>query len=250
MAYKHENGAFLPNTSVDCVIFGFKDATLNVLLVQFKGSQENWSLPGGFVRFDEALDTAAHRVLTERTGLREIFLRQFHVFGAKERDNKLIVDQLYQDKLIADEMLDFLNNRFISVAYYALVKQQKADLTNTILSKDIQWCDVKKLPELIIDHNEMVATALRRLRTDLNHQPVGLRLLPEKFTMTELQQLYESILGKSLDRRNFSRRIQRFGILRKLDERRTGVAHKSPQLYSFSKRPYEKALKEGFSQLW
>ena len=250
MTYQIDVSEFLPNISVDCVIFGFNDGTLNVLIVEVKEAEGIWGLPGGFVKLDEPLDQAAHRVLSERTGLHDIFLSQHHVFGSPDRSNLVMFENLHRNKVISDELLNFLNKRFVSVAYYALVKQQQADIRHTILSSNIQWCDVRRLPKLLFDHTAMVESALHRLQTDLNHQPVGLSLLPEKFTMTELQQLYEAILGKSLDRRNFSRKIQRFGILKKLNERRTGVAHKSPQLYSFNEEPYKMALKEGFSQLW
>ena len=250
MVYKIDISDFLPNISVDCVIFGFNDGTLNVLIVEVKEAEGMWGLPGGFVKRDEPLDQAAHRVLTERTGLQDIFLRQHHVFGSPDRSNLTMFENLHRNKVISDELLDFLSNRFISVAYYALVKQQKAAINHTILSSNIRWCDIRRLPELLFDHTAMVESALYRLQTDLNHQPVGLSLLPEKFTMTELQQLYEAILGKSLDRRNFSRKIQRFGILKRLDERRTGLAHKSPQLYSFDEEPYKTALQEGFAQFW
>ncbi|MEJ2005140.1 MAG: NUDIX domain-containing protein [Cyclobacteriaceae bacterium] len=245
-----DSGEYLPHVSVDCVIFGFRDGTLNVLAVRIKGEDGPWGLPGGFVRKEEPLDHAAHRVLTERTGLEDIFLRQFHVFGSMSRNNDEFNTMLFRDGVISAEMLEFLTNRFVSVAYYALVKQQKADINHSPFTQEIRWCNIHNLPELMLDHEEMVEKALSRLRTELNHQPVGLRLLPEKFTMSELQMLYESILGKKLDRRNFSRKIQRFGILKKLDEHRTGVAHKSPRLYSFDKVPYEQALNEGFAQLW
>ncbi|MCA6073687.1 NUDIX hydrolase [Fulvivirga sedimenti] len=244
-----ENSGYIPNLSVDCVIFGFDHENLNVLLLKIKG-QADWSLPGGFIKYDEGVDGAAKRVLIERTKLKDIFLTQFHLFGSASRDNSSLLEKMNQNDLLTDDMFSFLNTRFLTTGYYALVKQQDADISADEFTSECAWFNVNELPGLIMDHREIINKALMFLQSGLNNQPVGLNLLPKKFTMTELQRLYEAILGKPLDRRNFSRKILRFGILKKLNERRTGVAHKSPQLYAFDLIPYTKALDEGLTQTW
>jgi ADP-ribose pyrophosphatase YjhB (NUDIX family) len=231
------------------VIFGFDHENLNVLLLKMKG-QDDWSLPGGFIKRDESVDEAAQRVLLERTKLKNIFLTQFHLFGSASRDNSRLLDKMKQNDVINEQMFGFLNNRFLTTGYYALVKLQEADISADEFTSECAWINVNELPGLIMDHREIIDKAQLFLRSGLNNQPVGLNLLPKKFTMTELQRLYEAILGKPLDRRNFSRKILRFGILKKLNERRTGVAHKSPQLYAFDLIPYTKALDEGLTQTW
>ncbi len=244
-----ENFGYISNLSVDCVIFGFDNENLNILLLKMKG-QDDWSLPGGFIKQDESVDTAAQRVLLERTKLKDIFLTQFHLFGSVERDGSSFLMEMKKNNVLSDEMFDFLNNRFLTTGYYALVKHQDADISADEFTSECAWFNVDELPGLIMDHREIIEKALVFLRSGLNNQPVGLNLLPKKFTMTELQRLYEAILGKTLDRRNFSRKMLRFGILKKLNERRTGVAYKSPQLYAFDLIPYTRALNEGLTQTW
>lgn len=228
---------YMPRVSVDCVIFGFHEDQLKVLLLRWKDGR--WCLPGGFVKWDESVDDSAVRTLQERTALNNIYLQQFHTFGApdRERGKKL--------KGIPDSKKSWMHDRFVSVGYYALVEFSKVNPVPDWLSDACHWWDLHKVPALIYDHNEMVEKALEKLRLSLNDHPVGYNLLQEKFTMPELQRLYETILDKRLDRRNFQKKMLSLGILERLKERKTGGAHKAPFLYRFDKKKYERAMKQG-----
>ncbi|MBS1654437.1 MAG: NUDIX hydrolase [Bacteroidetes bacterium] len=240
---------FLPSLSVDCVIFGFHENQLKVLLMKLK-HDDMWSLPGGFIGKNETVDEAALRVLKERTGFEQIFLQQFNVFGDPYRsDGSIHKKWLKHDGLEPDEF-KWLLRRFVTVGYYALVEYSFVEPHPDNFSEACAWHDVENLPSLMMDHLSITQKALNVLREHLNFHPVGYNLLPEKFTMPELQKLYETILNKQLDRRNFQRRMLSFGILRRLNEKKKGVAHKAPYLYSFDLRKYNKALKEGFYGGW
>lgn len=243
-----DTAAFLNHISLDCVIFGFHENELKVLTLQFKATKE-YALPGGFVLNDETLENAAKRVLKERTGLDNIFLKQFKVFSdpARSKNNPAVRDLIELD---SDADAAFFDQRFISVGFYALVEFTKVNPTPDFLSDSCQWTNVKDGVRFMMDHNQIISKALEVLRVQLNYQPIGYNLLPEKFTMPELQKLYETILGKELDRRNFQRKILSYKILDKLDERRHGGAHKSPYLYAFNLENYKKALNDGLSGGW
>lgn len=241
--------SFLPSLSADCVIFGFHENQLKVLLLKHR-HRNMWALPGGFIGRDEPVDAAAYRVLKQRTGLNEIFLRQFYVFGEPERSQKEFhLQDLKKDGLDVGEDAWILQ-RFVTVAYYALVEFSKVSPAPDTLSEKCVWWDIHDLPSLILDHGKILEKALSTLRMQLNYQPIGYNLLPEKFTMPELQRLYETILDKKLDRRNFQRKMLAFGILVRLSEIKKGVAHKAPYLYSFDLKKYNEALYEGFNGGW
>lgn len=229
---------FLPHLSIDCVIFGFHENRLKVLLLKWK-ERGQWSLPGGFIRHNESIDSSAKRTLKERTGLSNIYLRQFYTFGEPNRDrNKPFIKRQQVKKT-------WLDNRFITVGFYALVEYSKVSPQPDWLSESCVWCDIDDVPKLIYDHNDIINKALEVLRISLNDMPVGYNLLPAKFTMPELQNLYETILGVKLDRRNFQKKMLSFGLLERLNERKTGGAHKSPYLYRFDKKKYDRAMKQG-----
>jgi len=229
---------FLPHISVDCVIFGFHENQLKVLLLKWK--EGPWCLPGGFVKHEESVDDSAIRILHERTGLDDIYLQQFHTFGNPKREKGKKVQAVKS----------WMNKRFISIGYYALVEFSKVSPHPDILSNACQWWDIDQVPALIYDHKEIISKALDSLRLDLNDHPVGYNLLPGKFTMPELQRLYETILGEELDRRNFQKRMLALDILERLKERKTGGAHKAPFLYRFDKKKYARALKQGLKLSW
>ncbi|SFU43420.1 NUDIX domain-containing protein [Pustulibacterium marinum] len=231
---------YLPSISVDCVVFGFHKASLKVLLTRLKG-YEDWMLPGGYLQKDEDLEKSASRILEERTGAKDIFLTQFKSFGKVNRS-----------EMAFDEWPDDLwhKQRFLSIAYYALIDFEQVTPSIDFYSNACEWKDIDELPGMIMDHREILDKALLQLRRDLNYKPVGLNLLPEKFTMPELQKLYEVILGKELNRGNFYRKMKRYDILTKLDETRKGGAHKAPDLYSFNLDTYKKALESGFQESW
>jgi ADP-ribose pyrophosphatase YjhB (NUDIX family) len=235
---------YLPHLSLDCVVFGFHDNQLKVLLLKMKNSDRR-SLPGGFVKPAESMETAAIRVLKERTGLDSIFLQQFHVFSDPGRsNNEERIAHLKKMGVTLSSDHWFLQ-RFLSVGFYALVNFSTVTPQPDAFSDDCSWRDIEEAGHLILDHSLILSSALEMLRRQLHYQPVGYNLLPRKFTMPELQKLYETILGRQLDRRNFHRKILSYGILRSLKEKRQGVAHKAPLLYSFDMSKYQRALKEG-----
>lgn len=230
---------FLPHISVDCVIFGFHDAQLKVLLLKWKDGG-TWCIPGGFVKRNESVEDSANRTLEERTGLHNIFLRQFQVFGDPNRDRGK------KPFKIIGSSKSWIMERFITIGYWALVEFSKVTPRPDWLSEECKWWDIHKIPKLIFDHNTIVVKALDALRSSLNDHPVGYNLLPEKFTMPELQRLYETILDTALDRRNFQKKMLALDILERLPERKTGGAHKSPFFYRFDKKQYERAMKQGW----
>lgn len=239
----------LPAVSVDCVILGFHENQLKVLLLKHR-HRDMWALPGGFIGKEEPTDTAAYRVLKERTGLNEIFLQQFHVFGEPERSQKEFhMQDLKKDGIVVNEDLWILQ-RFVTIGYYALVEFSKVSPASDTLHEKCTWWDIHKVPSLILDHRKIFDKALATLRMHLNYQPIGYNLLPEKFTMPEFQKLYETLLDKKLDRRNFQRKMLGFKILQRLKETKKGVAHKAPYLYSFDLKKYNDALNEGLNVGW
>ena len=242
------NQHFLNHISLDCVVFGFHDNQLKVLLIRRKFTKE-WALPGGFVREDESIEIAATRVLQERTGLDDIFLKQFKVFSEPERSRRNPIVQDLVD-LGANPDLEWFKHRFISVGFYALVDFSKVEPKPDSISDLCAWKNLDEVDSLILDHNQILNKALETLRLQLNYQPLGYNLLPDRFTMPELQRLYETILGKELDRRNFQRKMLSYGILNKLEERKTGGAHKAPYLYEFNLENYQKALQNGLFGGW
>lgn len=215
-----------PALAVDCVVFAILKDRLNVLLIQrgeepFRGQ---WALPGGFVRVDETAETAARRELLEETNLKQAYLEQLYTFTELERDPR---------------------ERVVSIAYTALVKP--TDVRGGSDADTAAWTSVEKIPKLVFDHGKILSVALERLRAKVRYQPVGFELLPTKFTLGGLQRLYEAILGRSLDPRNFRRTFLKMGILDELSEMETDVAHRPSRLYRFNKAQYQKLLKAGFS---
>jgi len=231
---------FLPHLSIDCVVFGFHDGHLKVLLLEWSDMNE-WCLPGGFIQHTEHMDDAAVRIVNERTGLKNIYLRQFYAFGDPLRQRNKVKKQMPKGA----KPNSWIMKRFITIGYWALVEYSKAVPIPDQFSSQCSWVNVTKIPALILDHNHIIEKALQSLRLSLNDYPVGKDLLSEKFTMPELQRLYETVLNKKLDRRNFQKQILSLGILERLKEKKKGGAHKSPFLYRFDKRKYQLALKQG-----
>jgi 8-oxo-dGTP diphosphatase len=210
-----------PAITVDCIIFGL-DASqqLKVLLIQRAREpyQNFWAFPGGFVDTEETLEAAALRELEEETGMRDVFIEQLFTFGDPGRDPR---------------------GRVISVAYFALVNLTAHQIQASSDASKAGWFEVNNLPELAFDHQKIFTTALDRLRAKVRYQPIGFELLPEQFTLTQLQQLYETVLGveESLNKRNFRKRILDMGILQEVGIQE-GVAHRPAKLYSFDKSKY------------
>ncbi|MEO8416493.1 MAG: NUDIX domain-containing protein [Ginsengibacter sp.] len=241
--YLHGHEKYLRHISVDCVIFGFHNNELKVLLLKARYAGR-WALPGGFILKDEHMDLAAQRILKHRTGLDEIYLRQFHAFSDPGRSTKKINQQFLKNVGMKNEK-SWMFERFITIGYSALVDFTKVTPVPDTISDACEWFSLNGVPEMILDHRYILDEALQNLRLQLNFHPVGFNLLPKKFTMPELQKLYETILDKKLDRRNFQRKITATGILKRLNETRKGVAHKAPFYYKFVMREYEKALRAG-----
>lgn len=231
---------FIPTLSIDCAIFSFHENELQVLTLKMK-DREEWGLPGGYVEKTENVDDAAVRILKDRTGTENIYLQQFYTFGNSNRSQTAFQD--YDDNM-------WHKQRFISIGYYALAEYKHVKLNIDEFSSIVKWHSIENLPTFMMDHRSILDKALMSLREQLNNHPIGYNLLPEKFTMPELQKLYEGILGKKLNRGNFYRKILRYDILTKLDESRKGGAHKAPDLYSFDLEKYNAALKEGLKGGW
>ncbi len=215
--------------TVDNVIFGFDDADLKVLLIRRMEApyEGQWALPGYFVRQDEELDAAAERVLHEVTGLQDVFLEQVKTFGAVERHPF---------------------GRVITVAYFSLVKISNYTPRPDIkLAQEVAWFSLSSLVELAFDHQEILTVCFDRLKWMVRTRPVGFELLPPKFTLTELQHLYEAILETKLDKRNFRKKVLSMELVTDLEEMQEGVAHRPARLYSFNSAKYEQFLEEGFS---
>lgn len=213
--------------ALDCIIFGFDREQLKLLLIKrdFEPEKGNWSVMGGFLNRDESLDDASERILHELTGLENIYLEQLHAFGEVDRDPV---------------------ERTVSVAYYALIDILSH---NEELAEDhcASWFAIDELPDLIFDHQEMVESALRRLRYRASHQPVGFELLPSKFTLPELQKLYEAIYDTDFDKRNFRRRILSMDVLVKTDEKQKKYSKKGAYLYRFDQGKYNEKVTNGDS---
>jgi ADP-ribose pyrophosphatase YjhB (NUDIX family) len=222
----------LPHVSVDCVIFGFHDKALKVLLLKWRGVNL-WVLPGGLVGLRESVDDAASRVLRERAGLRRVHLRQFHAFGGLKRKEAASLRRLLAAQGAPPPPASWPFVRVVSIGYYALVDYEKVTPRADDLSDTFTWVPLDALPPLAFDHREIVESARAALRVSLDEPATGATLLPPTFTMPELQRLHEAILGRALDRRNFQKRMLDRGGIERTSERRTGGAHRSPWLHRF-----------------
>ncbi|UZR96505.1 NUDIX hydrolase [Chondrinema litorale] len=233
---------FIQQLSIDCVIFGYKEGNLQVLIPKLNLIGGFWALPSGFIFQHESIDQAAQRILEERTGIKEVFLDQFRVFGEAQRTNstffKKMLD-LNQEKLgevfFEKEDYDWITKRFVSIGYYALVDINKVNPRTTELDHSINWYDIKELPEMILDHNQQVQQALEMLRINFDYKLIWFNLLPEKFTMKELQKLYEVVFDKPFRRNNFQKKMLDLDVLERLEKKFTGAANKAPFLYRFKK---------------
>jgi 8-oxo-dGTP diphosphatase len=217
-----------PALTVDVVVFALDEPDLQVMLIQrdiepFAG---DWALPGGFVRVEETLDEAAARELREETGLQDIYLEQLYTFGMVDRDPR---------------------ERVVTVAYYALVNLVGHHVQASTDARRAAWFSVNDVPALAFDHRQILATALERLRSKVRYQPIGFELLPDKFTLRQLQHLYEIVLDRPLDKRNFRKKALSMGIIKETNEIETDVAHRAARLFRFDKKAYDRLTKRGFN---
>ena len=223
---------YLPHIAFDSVIFGFSGDQLKILIMEYHNT--GWfALPGGFVQREENLNDAVRRGLKERTGLDNIYLEQFYCFGDYARYDSEVMKTILEANGYYTESNYWMLDRFISIAYYALINYKDVVPQPDALSDSIGWYAIDEIPDLILDHNKIIATALRTLRDNLERKLVGMNLLPPKFTMKELQKVHEAILGEKLRRTTFQRKMLSLGILQRHEKRFNGKAHKAPYLYSF-----------------
>jgi 8-oxo-dGTP diphosphatase len=223
---------FLPHIAYDSVIFGFSGEELKILIIEYHNT--GWfALPGGFVKRDENLNEAVKRGLKERTGLDKIYLEQFYTFGDMSRYDPKVMKIILEANGYSPDPGYWMLDRFISVAYYALINYKEVVPKPDTLSDSVDWYSLDKLPSLILDHRHIVEKALQTLQDNLDRQLVGVNLLPPKFTMKELQKVYEAILGEKIRRTTFQRKMLSLGILQRHEKRFTGKAHRAPYLYSF-----------------
>jgi 8-oxo-dGTP diphosphatase len=216
-----------PALTADCVVFGLDDEDLKILLIQrglepFKGQ---WALPGGFAMVGEDVEDTARRELQEETGLDNVYIEQLYTFGKPDRDPR---------------------EHVVTVAYYALVNLLDHEVHASTDASNAAWFCIDDIPKLAFDHDTILQVAHERLRGKIHYGPVGFELLPEKFPLRMLQDMYEKILGRKLDKRNFRKKILSMGILDELNEIETDVAHRAARLYKFNRRKYEGMAKKGF----
>ena len=212
--------------ALDCIIFGFDEGELKLLLIKrnFEPAKGQWSLIGEFMDEDESLDEAAYRILTNLTGLKDVYMSQLYSHGDVNRDP---------------------GARVISVSYYALINIQNHD-AQLVKDNFAHWRPLSKIPPLVFDHSTMVEMALKRLRKEAKVKPIGFELLPQKFTLPQLQSLYEAIYSKTLDKRNFRKNMLSMGLLEKLDEKEKENSKKGAYYYQFNEKKYKELTSRGF----
>lgn len=218
-----------PSVTVDCVVFGVDQTDqLQVLLIQRRlpPFKEEWALPGGFVRPQEPLEQAARRELYEETAVTDVFLEQFKAYGQPERDPR---------------------GHTITVAFYALVNLWNYDVKAATDAKQARWWSLGQLPDLAFDHGMILQDAIAMLRHTIRHRPIGFELLPPRFTLTQLQRLYEIVLDQRFDKRNFRKKLLKLDILIDLQQKETNVPHRAAQLYRFDQAKYQERQKNGFN---
>ena len=235
-----------PSISVDCVVFGFDGTSLKVLLVKRKYKEqtetgeiitrEDYKLPGSPIYNDEDLSTSAYRVLEELTGLKQIYLKQLQVFSDPDRIDPESLGWL-------NETYNFETHRIITIAYYSLVKLNPKMVAHTSMRK-AEWQDVQSIKRLALDHKEILGVALKMLNKQLVNEPIAFELLPKRFTIRQLQTLYEAILGIEIDNRNFRKKILGSGYLEPTEEKEKNVAHKPAQYYIFNRHAYDKEVRK------
>ncbi len=218
----------IPHLSVDNIVLGIKNKKLMVLLAKYNEglAAGKWGLLGGWIKQGEHIDTAADRLLTDITGVQDLYLEQLRAFGDPNR---------------------YPADRVITITYYAFVRPDKYHLIPGWTASEVQWCDARDVPKLIFDHNLQIEYALEHLKQKIRFEPIGFNLLHDKFTLLELQEVYEAILNVRLDKPNFRRKIKKMNILIDCNEKQSGVTHRAANLYRFDKIVYEKLCEHGFS---
>jgi ADP-ribose pyrophosphatase YjhB (NUDIX family) len=234
---------YIAQLSIDCVIFGYKDRELKVLISKFKFGKGIWVLPGGYILKTESIEKAAARILKERTSLADIYLEQFRVFGDEKGVESSAFTKTLKKELIAFDKQRFdtattewLTGRFICIGYYALVDMYKVHPQNGEFDDYLEWRSIDDIPKMVYDHNQILQHALEALRQNFDSKLIGFNLLPETFTMKELQELYEAVYNKPFAINNFQKKMLDLNVLERLEKKFTGAQHKAPYLYKFKKQ--------------
>jgi len=227
-ANNKSSSELIEDLSIDCVIFGFQKSRLKILLVKHAGGiiKDRWALPGGFVAYNEDVDKAANRLLHDLTGVENLYLEQLKAFGNVDR---------------------YPTKRVITIAYFALTRPEAYELLAGFTASDAQWFDMDSIPTLPYDHKEILQFGLNRLKRKVKYEPIGFNLLPKKFTLFQLQELYEAILEIKVDKPNFRRKIMKMGLLLQCDEKQKGVSHRAASMYRFDQVIYKQLREDGFN---
>ena len=214
--------------SIDCLIFGFRNGGLDVLLIKHgEGiSKGRWALPGGWIRYNESVDDAANRLLTSLTGVSNIFLEQLGAFGEVDR---------------------YPGKRVVTIAYYALVNADNYSLSAGFTASDARWFHIHEIPRLPYDHNKILKSGFQHLQHTVRHEPIGFNLLPKKFTLHDIQKLYEAILETEMDKPNFRRKLLNMNLLVPCEEKQRDVSHRAASFYRFDKKIYKQLKESGFT---
>ncbi len=217
-----------PALTVDCVVFGCDEEDLKVLLIQrdLEPFEGQWALPGGFVNVTETLEDAARRELAEEAGLENVFLEQLYTFGDVDRDPR---------------------ERIVTVAYYALVNIRDHRVRAATDARNVAWFAITDVPKLAFDHETILKTGVERIKGKVRYQPIGFELLPKLFTLSQLQHLYESVLEKNIDKRNFRKKILGMDFIEETNEIQQDVAHRAARLYKFNEKKYRLLVRKGFN---
>jgi 8-oxo-dGTP diphosphatase len=228
MSSRHFTDDIIEAVSIDCLIFGFRHGELDILLIKHAEgiSKGRWALPGGWIRRDESIDDAATRLLTSLTGVSNIFLEQLGAFGEVDR---------------------YPGKRVITIAYYALINADNYSLSPGFTASDAQWLKIHEIPRLPYDHNKILKAGFQYLQHKVRHEPIGFNLLPKKFTLHDIQKLYEAILETELDKPNFRRKLLNMNLLVPCEEKQRDVSHRAASLYRFDKKIYKQLKESGFT---
>jgi 8-oxo-dGTP diphosphatase len=241
-----ESDQYLRNVAVDNVILGYHDRELKVLL-QRPFVVDKWTITGGYIKRTESIEEAADRVAYLRTGLKDLYLQQFRAFGNPKRSTDSHFTPEHVKEMTGQDLSSeqWIFDYFVSVGFYTLTEFSSVEPKKGSFDAECQWWPVKDLPPMMFDHKLIISEALTALRLHIAHYPIGYELLPDKFTLPEIHALYETILEKPQDYRNFAKRLIATGIIKKLDETKSIGPHRSPYLYKFNKKEYQKGLKTG-----
>lgn len=230
---------YIPQVAVDCVVFGYEDHQLKVLISNLNYKGNFYTLHSGFIDQEEDLENAAKRVLKDRTGLNNIYLQQFKVFDTAEKKRKEFMDTLIETNYSGDvsqlesskEQYNWFVKRFISIGYYALVDLKTVSPKLTKFDASIKWYSVGEIPKLVMHYDEVFEAALRSMKKDIGQKFNAFNLLPEKFTMKDIQHIYEAIFQTKYIRSNFQKKILEMDVLERLEKKYTGAKNKAPYLY-------------------